>query len=161
MFQASDGGPREPEHARRDWMGVLARASLEALEGWFRRSSDAGALPGRVWLRRPETGLVMLRGRIGGGGERFNVGEMTVTRCALRIESGEAGIAYVGGRSHRKAEIAALADAMLQSPTWQDAVRARLIEPLRAQHAAARERVQRKAQATRVEFFTVARQAGA
>jgi len=154
MFQASDGD-------RREWMGVLARAPLDALEGWLRRMDDMGSLPGRVWLRRPETGLVMVRGRIGGGGGRFNLGEMTVTRCALRMPSGEVGVAYVAGRSHRKAEIAAVADALLQSPETRQAVLHRLIEPLREQLLAERDRRRRKAQATRVEFFTVARQAGA
>src|SRR5262245_42543285 len=125
MFQASDGGPAE----RREWMGLLARAPLVSLEAWARQAGEGGALPGRVWLRRPETGLVMLRGRIGGSGDRFNAGETTVTRCALRLESGEVGVAYVAGRSHRKAEIAALADALLQAVGWRAAVVRDLIAP--------------------------------
>src|SRR5262245_18081193 len=101
-------------HARRDWMGLLARAPLTALEIWLRRAGEGVPMPERIWLRRPETGLVMLRGRVGGEGGRFNVGEMTVTRCAVRLETGEVGVSYIGGRSHRKAELAALADALLQ-----------------------------------------------
>jgi alpha-D-ribose 1-methylphosphonate 5-triphosphate synthase subunit PhnG len=102
----------------------------------------------------------MVRSRIGGSGERFNVGEMTVTRCALRTASGEVGVAYIQGRSHRKAELAALADALLQSPEWSETVMRRLVNPLRAHLATEGERVRRKAQATRVEFFTLAREAG-
>jgi alpha-D-ribose 1-methylphosphonate 5-triphosphate synthase subunit PhnG len=144
---------------RSDWMGLLARAPLELLEAWLRRASESGRLPARSWLRRPETGLVMVRGRAGGSGERFNVGEMTVTRCALRTDSGEVGVAYIQGRSHRKAELAALADALLQSPAWREAVMRRLVNPLRAHLATEAERARRKAHATRVEFFTLAREA--
>jgi alpha-D-ribose 1-methylphosphonate 5-triphosphate synthase subunit PhnG len=156
MFQASDGTNRE----RRDWMALLARAPLAALENWARAAVYGGALPGRIWLRKPETGLAMLRARAGGAGERFNLGEVTLTRCALRIESGEVGVAYVRGRSQRKAELAALADALLQSQAWHEAVRRRLIEPVRAQLDAQAARERRKAQATRVEFLTLAREAG-
>jgi alpha-D-ribose 1-methylphosphonate 5-triphosphate synthase subunit PhnG len=156
MFQASD----DAVPARREWIRVLARAPLAQLEAWAQRASEAGPLPATVWLRRPETGLVMLRGRAGGTGERFNVGEMTLTRCVLRIESGEVGVAYVQGRSQRKAELAALADALLQSAAWREAVRQRLIEPLRCQLDGQASRARRRARATRVEFFTLAREAG-
>lgn len=147
--------------ARRDWMGILARAPLGALEEWARAAAQEGLLPGRSWLRRPETGLVMVRARAGGTGERFNFGEMTLTRCALRLEGGQVGVAYVQGRSQRKAELAAIADALLQSETWRDTLQRGLIEPLRQQLEEGAARMQRKAQATRVEFFTLARDAGA
>jgi alpha-D-ribose 1-methylphosphonate 5-triphosphate synthase subunit PhnG len=127
----------------------------------MRGAGESGALPGRIWLRKPETGLAMLRGRAGGAGERFNLGEVTLTRCTLRLETGEVGIAYVRGRSQRKAELAAFADALLQSAPWRDAVRRRLVEPLRAQLDAEATRDRRKAQATRVEFLTLEREAGA
>jgi len=156
MFQASDGTAIE----RRGWMELLARAPLAMLENWMRGAGEGGALPGRIWLRKPETGLAMLRARAGGAGERFNLGEVTLTRCTLRIETGEVGVAYVRGRSPRKAELAALADAFLQAPAWRDAVRRRLIEPLRAHLDAEAARDRRKAQATRVEFLTMAREAG-
>ncbi len=141
-------------------MRLLAKAPLAMLEDWARVTAEGGGLPGRVWLRRPEMGLAMLRARAGGAGERFNLGEMTLTRCALRLESGEVGVAYVAGRSQRKAELAALADALLQTDAWHAATWRRLIEPLRAQLEAEAARARRKAQATRVEFFTLAREAG-
>jgi alpha-D-ribose 1-methylphosphonate 5-triphosphate synthase subunit PhnG len=130
------------------------------LESWARRAGESGSLPGRNWLRKPETGLVMLRGRAGGAGERFNLGEMTLTRCVLRIETGEVGVAYVQGRSQRKAELSALADALLQSAPWRETVWRRLIEPVRAHLDTETARKRHKAQATRVEFFTLAREAG-
>jgi alpha-D-ribose 1-methylphosphonate 5-triphosphate synthase subunit PhnG len=161
MFQASDGVAGDGASGeRRGWMGLLARAPLSMLEGWMRRMAESGSMPERIWLRRPETGLVMLRGRAGGAGERFNLGEMTVTRCVLRVETGEVGVAYVRGRSQRHAELAALADALLQAASWREAVIQRLIEPVRVHLDAQAARKRHKAQATRVEFFTLAREAG-
>ena len=138
---------------RQDWMRLLACAPLEALESWGTGHAQASF----VWLRNPQTGLVMVRGRVGGTGDRFNLGEMTVTRCALRLSSGAHGVAYVQGRSHRKAELAALADALLQTPSASSAVVQGLIAPLRARAEAEACNQRRKAQATRVEFFTLAR----
>ncbi len=135
---------------------MLARADVALLEAGI----STLAAPRYEWLRRPETGLAMVRARAGGSGERFNFGEMTVTRCALRLESGEAGVAYVQGRSHRKSELAALADALLQSQAHATAARAALLEPAERALATRAESMERRAQATRVEFFTVAREAG-
>lgn len=141
---------------RRAWIGLLARAPLELLERWV----DGLAPPPFVWLRPPETGLVMVRARIGGSGGKFNLGEMTLTRCALRLEDGPSGVGYVPGRSARKAELAALADALLQSAAHASAVRSDLLAPLKTHLDAEAARQQRKAQATRVEFFALARETG-
>lgn len=138
------------------WMGLLARAPLALLEAW----RDRQAAPAYTWLRKPETGLVMVRARAGASGEKFNLGEMTITRCALRLSAGQSGVAYVQGRSKRKAEIAALADALLQSPAEHARVLQELVEPIRAQLAAESGRKRARAEATRVEFFTLAREAG-
>jgi alpha-D-ribose 1-methylphosphonate 5-triphosphate synthase subunit PhnG len=142
---------------RREWLGLLARAPLPVLEAWAQRQPQRNI----TWLRRPETGLVMVRARAGGTGDKFNLGEMTITRCVLRLDNALCGLAYVQGRSSRKAEIAALADALLQDPDACEQVREDLIEPLRIRLEAESTRMQRKAQATRVEFFTLAREAGA
>ena len=98
---------------RQIWMGLLARAPADRVNALWQ---DLDLAPAFTWLRRPETGSVMVRGRAGGTGAAFNIGEMTVTRCALQIEgSGVIGHGYVQGRSKRHAEIAALADAFLQT----------------------------------------------
>lgn len=141
---------------RRQWMGLLARAPLALLEAWAARQPARSI----AWLRRPETGLAMVRARAGGTGAQFNLGEMTLTRCALRLAGGATGVAYVQGRSARKAEIAALADALLQTAE-QAAVRRDLLEPIRARLEADAERERRDAQATKVQFYTLAREAGA
>lgn len=139
---------------RQRWMSVLAKARLEHLE---RRWDDLGMEPRFEWLRIPETGMVMVQARAGGSGERFNFGEITVTRCALRLESGAAGLSYVAGRSKRHAELAALCDALMQTSQHQHAVNDTIIEPLSRQSRDDRDRDLRKAAATRVEFFTMAR----
>lgn len=146
--------------ARGRWMGLLARAPLATLEAWAARQTEKLA-GGVTWLREPETGLVMVRARAGGTGDKFNLGEMTLTRCALRLASGGVGVSYVQGRSRRKAEIAALADALLQEFSLHEKIQRDLIEPLRLRLEADAARMQRRAQATRVEFFTLARETGA
>src|SRR5258708_28323405 len=67
---------------RKRWMGILARTPREELESAWAGLDDR---PVYKWLRRPEIGLVMVRGRAGGTGQPFNLGEMTVTRCAVRL----------------------------------------------------------------------------
>lgn len=134
-------------------MGVLARADAASI---LARLAEAPALPAHVRLRGPETGLVMTRGRQGGDGAPFNLGEMTVTRCSVRLADGTVGHAYVAGRDARQAELAALLDAALQDPSLRTPLLAAVIEPLAAEQAAQAEREAAKAAATRVEFFTMA-----
>jgi alpha-D-ribose 1-methylphosphonate 5-triphosphate synthase subunit PhnG len=163
MFQAFDNpGPGRPM-TRAHWMALLARAPVDLLEPALREHSSA---PAR-WLRAPETGLMMVQGRAGGTGERFNLGEVTVTRCALRVpvdggaaEDATVGVAYVLGRSHRQAQLAALADALLQDPQRQDALDTTLLNPIRQHLALTQAERQARAASTRVDFFTVAREAG-
>src|ERR1700761_2739323 len=88
--------------ARRRWMAVLARAESAMIEAGLAR---CGTLPAYKCLRGPESGLVMVRGRIGGGGGPFNLGEMTVTRCSIRTEAGLVGHAYIAGRDEHRAEL--------------------------------------------------------
>ena len=96
---------------RREWMGVLARATPEEVDAAWTRH---GLSPNFVWLRAPTFCLVMVRGRINGTGAPFNLGEMTVTRCALQLDTGRVGLGYVAGRHKRHAALAALFDALLQ-----------------------------------------------
>ncbi len=163
MFQAFDNsGPGRPL-SRAHWMALLARAPLGLLEPALQGHAT---LPAR-WLRAPETGLMMVQGRAGGTGERFNLGEVTVTRCALRVDAdaadgGEAtvGVAYVLGRSHRQVHLAALADALLQDPARQAALDTGLLDPIRRHLAQVQAEHQARTASTRVDFFTVARESG-
>ena len=115
-----------------------------------------GAIPAHTSVRAPEIGLVMLRGRTGGDGAPFNLGEATTTRAAVRLDSGETGFACLLGRAPRKAEMAALVDALAQRAEWQ--------APIDAAFAAVKDRIARDARekaertaATRVNFFTLVR----
>ena len=97
---------------------------------------------------------------ISGTGAPFCAGEMTVTRAAVRLDSGEMGFGYVGGRDTRHAETAAAIDALGQRADWTARLDAEILTPL-AQEAEARHRlIAARAAATKVDFFTVAREAG-
>ena len=151
-MEAPSPQPADPD--RRRWMSVLARAPLADLERLW------DALPERPewrFLRPSQTGAVMVRGRAGGGGQRFNLGEMTVTRCAVRLADGAVGLSYVAGRSTRHAELAAALDALLQDPVRRPAVEAAVIAPLTDLLDGKAERASRQAAATKVEFFTLVR----
>ena len=139
--------------ARRRWMGVLARASAAEIKARLR---EAPPLPAHTRLRGPEIGLVMARGRQGGDGAPFNLGEMTVTRCSVGAGDALVGHAYVAGRDPRKAELAALLDAALQDEALRPALLAAVVEPLAAAQAERAARAARKAAATRVDFSTLA-----
>jgi alpha-D-ribose 1-methylphosphonate 5-triphosphate synthase subunit PhnG len=112
---------------------------------------------GVVDLRPPEIGLVMVRGRIGGGGAPFNLGETTVARAAVRLPSGATGFGQVLGRDRAKARDAALLDALWVEGAARDRLEAEILTPLRARLA--RDAALRSAEtaATRVDFFTLVR----
>ncbi len=147
-----DGAP-PPLSGRAAWLGLLARAPHDRLIALAR---DLAAAPVAERLRPPEIGAVMVRGRIGGSGAPFNLGEMTVTRCTLRLAGGAVGHGYVQGRSKPAAEAAALIDALLQTARAAE-VRRSVLDPLAAEEAARRAVRARKAAATKVEFFTMVR----
>lgn len=135
---------------RRDWMSVLAKAPPARLAALM------PDLPAHDDLRAPEIGAVMVQGRTGGTGAPFNLGEMTVTRCSVRLADGTVGHACVQGRDKGHARRAALADAMMQTP-GRAALDASVLAPLRAEEAARRAARAAKAAGTRVEFFTMVR----
>ena len=145
--------PTPPDPARQRWMGVLARATHAEISA---RLANAAALPGHVALRPAETGLVMVRGRAGGGGRPFNLGEAAVTRCTVRLAGGQVGHAYVAGRDRAHAELAAVLDAALQHPDHGPDLARSVVAPLAAAQDAARDLRARKAAATRVDFSTLA-----
>ena len=140
--------------ARRGWMSVLALASTEELEDAWRRVAPRTA---HRLLRPPEIGLAMVRARAGGTGSRFNLGEITVTRCSVELPDGTVGHAYVGGRRRRHAELAAVLDALLQQPGRRRKLEAELIAPLARAQAERRRAVVARSAPTRVEFFTMVR----
>jgi len=143
----------ETNMKRARWMSLLATAPMNILSD---AAARYGALPGYLWLRQPEIGLAMVRARTGGTGRQFNLGEMSVTRCALRLQSGQMGVAYVAGRDGKHAELAAIFDALLQSDAAEQVQRIVLV-PIENAITAAVAQTRARAEATRVEFMTMVR----
>ena len=120
MSPSIDRDAETPERRQR-WLSLLAKAPATRLEALW---NGITSVPAYTMLRRPEIGLVMVQGRISGSGAPFCAGEMTVTRAAVRLQSGQIGIGYVGGRHPRQAEIVAAIDALGQLPEWHEAIEA-------------------------------------
>lgn len=139
---------------RKDVMATLAQANGDDIA---RLWNEAGLTSEAELLRGPETGLVTVRGRIGGGGAPFNVGEATVTRATVRLPSGQVGHSYMLGRDRKKARLAAIADALWQDPAQRRTVETALVAPLRAAQGEAREKRRAETAATKVDFFTMVR----
>lgn len=146
-----------PQHVRRQQaMAVLAHAATAEIAGHLK----AIEVPAYAPLRDAENGLVMLRGRIGGDGAPFNLGEATVSRAAVRLASGEVGFGYTLGRDRTKAELIALCDALIQTDRFADAVETEVLVPLRASVEVDRERQAAQTAATKVDFYTLVRGEG-
>lgn len=142
------------DRARADWMSVFARSSLLDIEEAWTGCNDERVIQ---WLRAPAFGLVMVRARSGGSGAAFNLGEMTITHCVLKLSNGCIGTGYVQGRNRRHAKHAAVLDALLQSEEGRTDLLSSVVEPLRSRLATRRYEAGRKAESTRVEFFTLVR----
>ncbi|MEM1047197.1 MAG: phosphonate C-P lyase system protein PhnG [Pseudomonadota bacterium] len=140
--------------ARRQAMSAFAQAQQDEL---LTGISDTPGSGNWSYVRKPEIGLIMTQGRIGGSGAPFNIGEVTVTRCAVVIASGETGHATIMGRDREKARLAALADALWQNPESRPVVEARIVSPIVARLAADDALLRAEADATKVDFYTMAR----
>ncbi|MDL2187095.1 phosphonate C-P lyase system protein PhnG [Pseudomonas sp. ChxA] len=137
---------------RQHWIGVLARAQLNELQPFEAALKDAEY----QLIRAPEIGMTLVRGRMGGDGAAFNVGEMSVTRCVVRLADGRTGYSYLAGRDKLHAELAALADAHLQG-TQPSLWLSDLITALATAQAQRRAQKETDTAATKVEFFTLVR----
>jgi alpha-D-ribose 1-methylphosphonate 5-triphosphate synthase subunit PhnG len=142
---------------RREAMAVLTSSSAEEIA---RHLAALGPIPEHTELRAPQSGLVMLRGRVGGDGAPFNFGEATVSRCAVRLATGETGFGYALGRDREKARLIALLDALQQREQGHIELEKRVLGPIRERLKAERERAAQHVAATKVEFFTLVRGEG-
>ena len=141
---------------RQKWMAIFAKASLPSLEACI----STLELPSFEFLRSPEIGLTMVRGRMGGTGQPFNLGEMPLTRCVIQMcppEGTVVGFGYVVGRSHRHAELAAIGDALMQQPEWCEIMQSQVIDPLLADAQQRQIRQAKQVAATQVDFYTMRR----
>jgi alpha-D-ribose 1-methylphosphonate 5-triphosphate synthase subunit PhnG len=138
---------------RKVWMGLLAKAPAGRVAALL--DADVSR-PSFTWLRAPEIGSTMVRGRAGGTGAPFNLGEVTVTRCALTLETGEVGHAYIQGRRKVDAEAAAIVDALMQSAA-AETLQVRVLDVIATELEASKASRAAKAAATKVDFFTMVR----
>lgn len=144
-----------PEHRHR----ILALTPFTRLsEGW----QTLGIRVGHRRVRGPETGMAMVRGRMGGSGNAFNLGEMTLTRASVALDDGTPGggalgHGWVAGRGREHAELIALIDACAREERWARRIDSELIEPLSRVLVAEHAQNSRQAAATRVDFFTMVR----
>jgi len=145
-----------PNTERARWISTLSLAEPALLEAHW---SKLDPKPAFRWLRSAESGLVMLRGRAGGNGQAFNLGEMTATRAVAVVEAPAplTGFGYVAGRAKRHAELAALFDALLQDEARRPGLWRDLIEPIEANRAAVRRARAAAVGATKVDFTTMVR----
>ena len=155
-FVETDTNLKDASAARQSWMKILACSPSNELESAWNNALGLNEVPCDI-IRKPERGLVMVRGRAGSAGGQFNLGEMTVTRCAVRLADGETGVSYVAGRNLDHALIAAKADALLQSEAHHQKAFEALIEPLQKQMEDREAERAGKVAATRVNFFTMVR----
>ena len=146
--------PADTERRRRA-LSALAIAPADLLED--RYAALVGSAPAPIPVRGPEIGMVMLRGRAGGGGAPFNLGEASVCRASVRLASGEVGHAMIIGRDARKARTIAHLDALWQHPDWRTRVESEVVDAALAADAAELGERAAETAATRVDFFTVAR----
>ena len=145
--------PNDLQARRHEAMGVLGHCPTVEIARRF----DGISVPHHEQLRAAENGLVMLRGRIGGDGAPFNIGEATVSRAAVRLASGEVGFGYTLGRDGAKAQLIALCDALIQTSQFSETIEASVLTPLRARVIAERKRKAEETAATKVDFYTLVR----
>ncbi|XWN33675.1 MAG: phosphonate C-P lyase system protein PhnG [Devosia sp.] len=142
------------DERRQDALRILALSGTSALAMMWQRWNPK---PDHTVLKGPETGLVMARGRVGGGGTPFNLGETTCTRCVVALGTGEVGYGHVLGREADKARTVALFDALGQCKAHAARIETEVIAPLRAALTEAADARASEVAATRVNFYTMAR----
>ena len=138
---------------RKSWMSLLATSNQsDLLNLWEQKKIRVNY----IWLRTPEIGTIMAQGRMGVTGDKFNIGEVTITRCSLKLNCGTIGHSYVQGRSKKKAEISALCDALMQTKMSKE-INKNIIIPLEKIKKGNKDKILSKAEATKVDFFTLVR----
>lgn len=138
---------------RKSWMSLLATSNQsDLLNLWEQKKIRVNY----IWLRTPEIGTIMAQGRMGVTGDKFNIGEVTITRCSLKLNCGTIGHSYVQGRSKKKAEISALCDALMQTKMSKE-INKNIIIPLGKIKKDNKDKILSKAEATKVDFFTLVR----
>jgi len=142
------------EKNRKEWIGLLGSADPKDLEAARKEHAKGVEITHVV---KPETGMIMAQAKADGSNGRFNLGEITVSRCVLEVKKIYMGTSWVMGSDLRHAELAALFDGMLQDPVTRDKLTNTLIKELKIKQTVKNERLTQDASDTRVEFFTLKR----
>ena len=145
---------KQPDSQRAQWLSILAQTDPEQLDQAWQNITDK---PEYRFLRKPETGMILVQARAGNTGKRFNFGEMTVSRCAVQTAGGQTGFGYVAGFRKQAAERIAVLDAMLQDPARYDELKTGYIDPMAQKIESQKDQVASRAGATKVNFFTMPR----
>ncbi|WP_434361343.1 phosphonate C-P lyase system protein PhnG [Parasalinivibrio latis] len=140
---------------RQHWMSVLAKAEFAQLKAHW---ANLKLVPAYSFIRKPEIGLAQVRARMGATGNAFNMGDVTVTRTVVQLESGELGFSYITGRNKEHAVLAAVVDAMMQQTGHQSGLlKESLITPLEALRDEQVKQRSREVATSKVDFFTLVR----
>lgn len=145
---------RQEQFDDRSVMGILAHSDAKVIARHLERIDVPDDWS---FVRRPETGLVMVRGRMGGQGGPFNFGEVTVTRAVVALKSGETGFSYALGRDREKAQNSALVHALWKTADQRMAIERDVLRPLETAEAEADTKVREETASTKVDFFTLVR----
>ena len=135
-------------------MSILARASYQdVLTLWNKNPIE---LEYSI-IREPEIGMVQIRGKMGNVGDKFNVGDATMTRASVLLETGEIGHCYMLGRNVKQALLASRIDAVMQIEKYKDMLNIQIINPLENIYKTTKQKQKKEAQTSKVDFFTLER----
>ncbi|MFC0178603.1 phosphonate C-P lyase system protein PhnG [Thorsellia kenyensis] len=135
-------------------MGLLAKSPFEVIDNLW---TTLNLTPNYELFRAPEIGLVQLQGKMGGTGNRFYVGDATITRAVVLIENKYYGYSYIMGRDKKKAQLCALIDGLMQINEYQITIEEKLLLPLLKLLETQKNEKNKATEATRVDFFTLVR----
>ncbi|KAF6676915.1 phosphonate C-P lyase system protein PhnG [Pantoea sp. EKM21T] len=144
----------EQQTDRQRWLSVLAHSSAALLETHWQALN---LQPAYTLIRPAEIGLTRLQARMGATGQRFVMGDATVTRAVVQLSDGTLGYSYLLGRDKAHAERCALLDALLQQPETRQLLEEKIITPLAAWRDEQRQLRAREIASSKVDFFTLVR----
>lgn len=143
---------------RQSLLSVLSKSDYEDISAYWQ---PLGINPDYYCLKKPETGMVMVRARAGGDGQKFNMGEMTVTRTVVQLnnhqQGKQLGFGYTAGRHPQKSELIAVIDACYQDAQYAQRIQEAVIDPLGEKLLAKEQQHQQQVDSTKVNFFTMVR----
>jgi len=139
---------------RQEWIALLAKADPFLLK---KAEKQLGKGIEYAYITKPETGMIMVRARADNKKSGFCLGEISVTKCILKIEKKIMGYAMVMGSDHDHAKNAALFDGLLQIPEYSSKLMQTLIPELKKISRNEKKKQAKQNQDTKVEFFTMKR----